>query len=296
MDDPQPCSAVGYLSVERRYAVLKYVLEVAYKGSHFFGFQRQAEAKTVQGQLEKALSALFRTPIELVGAGRTDTGVHATGQVVAFQVEGNLPLTAVIDGVNGRLSDYLNVVRAASLPEDSEFHPRFSALGRTYRYLILTGCRRQTKTLWGENFWCLGGEFDLERARSACRGFVGEHDFSTFSSRCDMPTMIRRVESFTVKPFPWAGSEKAFVLTVTANAFLRKMVRLLTAGVVEVGLGLREVESLHQKLKLCDSGQAPHPAPPSGLYFHSVQYDPDPFATGIETYEGRPYLGLRFKK
>lgn len=278
---------------------MKYVLKVAYDGGSFAGFQRQPKEVTVQGQLERALSKLFAQPIELNGAGRTDTGVHGIGQVVAFDSEVDRPLKGVVDGTNGMLGESVAITEGALLPSDSEFHPRFSARSRTYRYLVLASCERGGPTLWDKRSWCVAGAPDKSRLDNACSVFLGEHDFTTFTARCDMPNFCRTVQEFHVQRLPQQLLPgELWQFTIKANAFLRKMVRLLVAGVLECGLGLLDIEHLEDKLSAKNSDRAPHPAPPSGLYFESVEYENDPFSLdGLakQHYSARPLPGLRFK-
>ena len=278
---------------------MKYVLKISYDGESFNGFQRQPDAVTVQGQLERALSKLFCEPVQLVAAGRTDTGVHGVGQVIAFDSEVARPLKGVVEGVNGQLGDSISITEAALLPGDSQFHPRFSAQTRTYHYLVLSDCQPSAQTLWSRRMWCVRETIDESRIARACQIFLGEHDFTTFTSRCDMPNYTRTVLEFSAHP---AEQEflpgKLWRVTVKANAFLRKMVRLMVAAVVESGLGLLSEADVKKKLESLNPDTAPHPAPPSGLYFADVSYDPDPFSTSqlaLQTYTARPRRGFIFK-
>ncbi len=280
---------------------MNYALKIAYNGEPFAGFQRQSRHRTVQGELEKALSQIFQSPIEIQAAGRTDAGVHGIGQVVAFSSTTQRPLKAIAEGCNGLLHSQVFVSEAALLPSESPFHPRYSAVSRTYSYYILSHCEGYSPTLWPNNVWCLAGHLDPQLAQSACGLFEGKHDFTTFTSRCDKEMRQRHVQAFTLEALPhnglWGGG-KLWRLRITANGFLRKMVRLLTAAVVEVGIGLRSQESLAAKLQAQNPAEAPHPAPASGLYFESVEYDPDPFdakGPAAELYRARTPLGLRFK-
>ena len=157
---------------------MKYVLKVSYDGEPFNGFQRQPNAVTVQGRLERALSKLFCEPIQLVAAGRTDTGVHGIGQVIAFDSEVERPLKGVVEGINGQLGDSICITDAALLPQDSQFHPRFAARARTYHYLVLSGCHSSAHSLWSRRMWCVRETIDEARMARACQVFLGEHDFT----------------------------------------------------------------------------------------------------------------------
>lgn len=263
---------------------MKVVLKVAYEGRAFSGFQRQSSHKSVQGTLEEAISQLVRHPVSLAGAGRTDIGVHGTGQVVAFQSDAVTNLDRFVHGLNCILRDAIAVTEAALLDDDDPFHPRFSALSRTYSYFILDGCGPAEERFWDGRAWCLPQTLDLETAAEAARIFTGEQDYTTFSFRMtDMETRVRNVHTLTLtahpaRPLltPGEGS-RLLHLSITANGFLRRMVRLLTAGIVEAALGLRTTDDLRALLDLKDPTQAPHPAPAEGLYLERITYDPDPF-------------------
>lgn len=273
---------------------MKYVLRICYDGSEFFGFQKQPHHPTVQQELESALGKLFDDKIHLVYAGRTDTGVHGLGQVAAFEHPRTLPARALVDGVNCSLSDAVNVLESAVLPDNHEFHPRYSALSRTYEYRLLCEASPADRVIWSGRAWCLGGRPNLDLLREAAGLLVGEHDFRTFTSRADEPHYRREVFAVDVTE---RGSPQSLVLTLTANAFLRKMVRLLVAGLVEVGLGLSSCGQLLQRLEKADPDWGPHPAPAQGLYFQSVRYQPDPFGEiALERYQARNHAGIRVKR
>ena len=275
-------------------STVKYVLKVSYDGSSYFGFQKQPHHPTVQQELERALGKLFDEEIHLVYAGRTDTGVHGLGQVAAFEHPRVLPARALVEGVNCSLTDSVTVLEAAVLPDGHGFHPRYSALSRTYEYRLLCEADPADRVLWSSRAWCLAGRPDLELLREAAGLLVGEHDFRTFTSRADEPHYRREVFSVEVVE---RGEPRSLVLTITANAFLRKMVRLLVAGLVEVGLGLSSRGQLLQRLEKADPDWGPHPAPAQGLYFRSVQYPPDPFREiAQERYKARSHPGIRVKR
>lgn len=275
------------------------VLKIAYRGSSFSGYQRQPDAVTVQGVLEEHLSEIFQETVETSASGRTDRGVHATGQFVHFKSKTQRPLKGVVEALNGKLSGSISVLQAARLADDDPFHPRFSALSRTYRYRLLSGCSREQALLWSNNYWCVGYDLESSVLQNACDVFLGTHDFSTFAARLHARTTIRTVYSFTViqgnAPFPRA---RAWTLEVTADGFLRRMVRLMVGGVLEVGVGHLTPCDLADKLQARDPGRSPHPAPSEGLYFASTGYEKDPFTIGeraLEVYTARPFRGVRLK-
>ena len=277
---------------------MKVAMKVAYHGPGFFGFQRQSTLRTVQGDLEKALTRFFREPVELAAAGRTDAGVHGLGQVVGFSTETERPLEGMVRALNGRLQGAY-VREAARLKDDDPFHPRFDALSRTYHYRILGRCRQGEHIHWSGNYWCLADRLDQETLLESCRTFLGEHDFSTFSSRSVHPNPVRRLLNLSVTPAasPLQNTD-AWLFEVRGNAFLRKMVRLQVAAIVEAGLGRRTPADLQEMLQARNPARAPHPAPAEGLYFHSVTYQNDPFQSerAVEIYRPTAPLGYRFKR
>lgn len=267
-----------------RDRAMKVVLKIAYDGRAFYGFQRQSQEKTVQGSLEAALARILQHSVTIQGAGRTDQGVHASGQVVAFSSDSTPDMRRLCHSLNGMLPDGVSIVEAAALPSDDPFHPRYSAISRTYSYYLMDGCGPREARLWSDRVWCLPRQLDLDAANAAADLFLGEHDFSTFSYKeTQKHTRSRRVDEIrlTAQPAPAllcpeAGA-RLLRLTITANGFLRRMVRLITAGVMEVGTGQRELEDLRLRFAACDPGQAPLAAPPDGLYLEHIAYQPDPF-------------------
>lgn len=265
---------------------MKVALKIAYDGSTFAGFQRQPKVLTVQGCLEQALSQVLRQPVTLQGAGRTDVGVHATGQVVSFLLEREVAIARLCHSVNAVLREPVVVTEGALLGADDPFHARFSALSRTYRYFILDGCGPAEEMLWSSKAWCLPRGLDLEEAQRAAELFLGEQDFSTFSYRMsDKPTRVRTVREIGLgfEPAPTFLTPRLeprlLTLSITADGFLRRMVRLIVAAVAEVGMGERTLESVKQLLEARDPSRPPHPAPPEGLYLAHIGYEPDPFET-----------------
>ena len=265
-------------------AGVKVALKIAYDGSAFAGFQRQPEALTVQGCLEQALSQVLRQEVKLQGAGRTDVGVHATGQVVSFLLEREVSIARLCHSVNAVLRAPVVVLEGVALDVADPFHARFSASSRSYSYFLLDGCGPAQEMFWKSKAWCLPKALELEKAQRAAELFLGEQDFSTFSYRMmDKPTCVRTVRdvSLQAEPAPIFLAAQAgprlLTLSITADGFLRRMVRLIVAAVAEVGMGMRTLESVQQLLQAGDSSRPPHPAPPEGLYLSQVGYDPDPF-------------------
>lgn len=265
-------------------AGVKVVLKVAYDGSAFAGFQRQPEALTVQGCLEQAVAQVLGQQITLQGAGRTDVGVHATGQVVSFLLQREVSIARLCRSVNAVLRAPVVVVEGVTLDGADPFHARFSASSRSYSYFLLDGCGPAQEMFWKSKAWCLPKVVELEKAQRAAKLFLGEQDFSTFSYRMtEKPTRVRTVQEISLQAEPASSflapraGPRLLTLSITADGFLRRMVRLIVAAVAEVGMGMRTLESVQQLLQARDPSRPPHPAPPEGLYLSHVGYDPDPF-------------------
>lgn len=237
---------------------------VEYDGTDFCGFQKQPVVPTIQGELERALRTLFRQDVKVIGAGRTDAGVHATGQVISFQAPEAFPLDRICPAMNGRLPLSIRIKDAREVPET--FHARYSAKSRTYTYIVLN---RSTPTaLLARYTWHVTQPLDLEAMRSGGAGLIGRHNFASFG----MPereggSTIRRVIEFRL------GRRKdAVVFAIKADAFLSGMARAIVGTLVEVGQGKRSPEEVAAILAACDRQAAKASAPPRGLFLTGVEY------------------------
>jgi tRNA pseudouridine38-40 synthase len=244
-------------------------LVVEYDGTALCGWQRQANGPTVQGHLEAALGELLAHEVAVVGASRTDAGVHASGQVASFRTERPIPLHGIRRGLNSLLPPAIAVADAAEVPDD--FHPRFSATGKHYRYLVLTRSDRSPR--WRDRAWHHPGALDLAAMRQAAAALVGEHDFSAFrAAGCTAKRTVRRIEDIAIDAAQ-AGNPWLIAFDVRGNAFLRNMVRIVVGTLVEVGAGRRPVGQVAEILASRDRTRAGITAPPQGLELVSVRYD-----------------------
>lgn len=220
----------------------------------------------MQEAVEHALSAIAGEPLDAVCAGRTDAGVHALGQVVNFDVTARRPLSAWVRGTNSHLPGSVAVTWAQ--PVDYAFHARFSAVARTYRYLLLNRPQRPG-LLRGRAGW-YHQWLDVETMRTAAQWLVGEHDFSAFrAAECQAKSPTKRMHSIDVRRH---GVLVCF--DVCANAFLHHMVRNIVGCLVEVGCGRRSPEWLAQVRDSRDRARAAPTVDAAGLYLSSVTYDP----------------------
>jgi len=241
-------------------------LVVEYDGSHLHGWQRQHGAPTVQQHLEEALAKLLTHEAPVVGASRTDAGVHARGQVASFRTERPIPVHGIRRGLNSLLPDTIAIRDAAEVPDD--FHPRFSATGKHYRYTILVRPERSPR--WRDRAWHHPDPLAVHWMHDAARALIGEHDFSAFrAAGCSAKTTVRRVDSITLTRL----HPHLLEVDIRGNAFLRQMVRIIVGTLTEVGTGRFGVGQVAEILASKDRVQAGITAPAHGLELLEVRYD-----------------------
>lgn len=243
---------------------MRVALGVEYDGKDFYGWQRQAEVDSVQAQLENALSKVANEPISVHCAGRTDSGVHATGQVVHFETNAIRGDGAWTLGVNVHLPDGI-AVRWAKVVND-EFHARFSATARRYRYIIYNHQFRPGILRHGVSHY--RGEIDEKKMHQAAQVLIGEQDFTSFRAvQCQSNTPFRNVHKVSV-----TRQGMYVMVDIQANAFLHHMVRNIVGSLLEVGLGNQPLNWLEELLALKDRTKAAATAKPHGLYLVDVTY------------------------
>lgn len=250
---------------------MRYAAIVEYQGTAYVGWQRQPNGPTVQGHLDAALSEVANTTTESICAGRTDTGVHALGQVVHFDTLAERSLRGWQLGLNSLLPTDISV--GGLQATRSEFHARFSAEWRSYQYWILNKPLRSA--LYAQRAFHVHQALNEDRMHAAAKPLIGTHDFSSFrAAGCQASSPVRRVMQLSVRRIhDW------LVIDVRANAFLQHMVRNITGLLVKVGSGDLPIEAAAEILAACDRTQAPFAAPAHGLYFCAVGY---PAEFGIE--------------
>ncbi|HXH22723.1 MAG TPA: tRNA pseudouridine(38-40) synthase TruA [Dehalococcoidia bacterium] len=252
-------------AAQRRIALL-----LEYEGTRYAGSQFQANAATIQGELEAAIGKATGERARASFAGRTDSGVHALGQVAAFTTTSRLDPQTMRDALNAWLPRDIAVLAAADA--DLSFDPRRQALRRTYRYVIEN---RAVRPAIGRDLcWYVAKPLDIEAMQAAAPALVGEHDFAAFGGALEEPgaSTVRRLEAFEVRR---EGSR--VTIEVTANAFLPHQVRRMTGALVQVGLGRLTPEAYGALLVAAPSSAGPA-APARGLYLVRVEYERDPFA------------------
>jgi len=240
-------------------------LLLEYDGTRYHGWQRQADAVTIQQTLEDALRRLIEEQVALIGSGRTDAGVHALGQVANFHTQSAIPLQAFHQGLNSLLPKDIAVLEAAEAPPS--FHARKSARAKTYEYRILN--RGNRSPLAHHCAWWIAPPLDLAAMGAAAAHLLGEHDFTAFrASGSDNRNPRRRVLAAEWRDAPGGR----LIFTITATGFLRGMVRSLVGTLVEIGKGKATPELLAELLKSRARHLAGPTAPPQGLYLVEVFY------------------------
>jgi len=237
---------------------------VEYDGSGFSGWQLQDGTRTVQEAVEAAIGAVANEFVRVTVAGRTDTGVHATGQVIHFDTRAERSPHSWIRGVNSNLPD--DVVLRWAQPVSDDFHARFSATGREYHYVILNRPNRPSfmrgKVTWERQ------PLDTGLMQQAANDLVGEHDFSSYRTvHCQAKNPVRDLRALKV----WRV-ENRVVISVYANAFLHHMVRNIAGVLIYIGCGEREAGWAKQVLELRDRTRGGITAPAAGLYLTRVEY------------------------
>jgi tRNA pseudouridine38-40 synthase len=242
----------------------RFALGIEYDGTAYAGWQFQAHARSVQGELQQALSRVADHPVELVAAGRTDAGVHALEMVAHFTTTADRPLHAWVLGGNANSADDVTVLWAHSVPD--EFHARHDARARRYLYRVLN--RRMRPALERSRVCWVRDRLDAGRMHEAARALVGHHDFSAFrAAECQSSTPVRALIEVSVE------RDGEYVdIGVLANAFLHHMVRNIAGSLLLVGRGERPVEWIQEVLEGRDRRRAGPTAPPQGLYFVGAEY------------------------
>ncbi|SBS29675.1 tRNA pseudouridine synthase A [Marinomonas spartinae] len=243
----------------------KVVLVVEYNGTAYKGWQAQKyDVPTVQEEVEKAVSIIANHPVSIICAGRTDTGVHASAQVVHFETEAVRNERSWTLGVNTHLPPDISIVAARYV--DMDFHARFSALSRRYRYVIYQSELRPAILIGGVT-WTYK-KLNVQAMQEAANSFVGEHDFSSFRAvGCQAKSPIRTILNFSVQQLG-----QYVVLDVRANAFLHHMIRNFAGVLIAIGAGEQPVEWAKHILEAKDRTKGGVTASPSGLYFVDAEY------------------------
>jgi tRNA pseudouridine38-40 synthase len=253
----------------------RYALKIEYNGAPFAGWQRQKDLLTVQGAIETALSRIEAEVPSIAAAGRTDTGVHAIGQVAHC----DMPKPWKPERIQGALNYHLKslpVSIAAVAAVDAEFHARFSATGRRYLYQIAT--RRAPLVFGADQVWQIGHPLDCAAMQKAADYLIGHHDFTTFRSvQCQAQSPIKTLDRISISESARSDGTILYRFDIAARSFLHNQVRSFAGTLERVGAGSWAPERVKAALEAADRAACGPVAPPQGLTLTQVSYPEDPF-------------------
>tara|TARA_B100000965_G_C19573826_1_gene750384 strand:- start:660 stop:1394 length:735 start_codon:yes stop_codon:yes gene_type:complete len=241
-----------------------YKIVVEYDGTPFVGWQQQKNGQSIQAALQEALVKLSGEKVTIYGAGRTDAGVHAFGQVGSFTINKPIETDVIRDGLNQHLRPQPIAIQKAEIV-DHDFHARFSAKKRWYKYEIIN--RRPPLTIDANRAWCVYKNLNIQKIKNELSSFLGKHDFNAFrSSHCQSKTSIKTIDSFDIK-----NENKKIIFKISAKSFLHSQVRIMVGTLVDIGKGNidRSIETI---IKLKNREYAGQTAPAQGLYLTNVEY------------------------
>jgi tRNA pseudouridine38-40 synthase len=241
---------------------LRYFIELSYNGKAYHGWQNQPNSISVQQVLEEALSVLLQTKIEIVGAGRTDTGVHASQMFAHFDVEFEIDISTLAFKLNSFLPNDISIHDIFKVKDDA--HARFDAISRTYHYKIST-----TKNVFTINFaYRLQVPLDIKKMNDACNILLQYKDFQCFSkSNTDVKTYY-----CTIEKAEWIEEQNDLIFIITADRFLRNMVRAIVGTMINIGLGKIQVKDLISIIQSKNRSEAGFSVPAHGLYLTQITY------------------------
>lgn len=255
----------------------RYALLIEYHGAPFSGWQKQPDRPSVQGAIEDALAKVEPREHAIAAAGRTDAGVHATGQVAHCDMDREWDPFRLSEALNYHLKpNPVAIVGCARVADD--FHARFGALERQYLFRVIA--RRPPLTFEAGQYWCVKRQLDLDAMQEAANRLVGHHDFTTFRSTiCQAKSPMKTLDELRIEAFPRAfGTEYHF--HVRARSFLHNQVRSFVGTLERVGAGSWTPDDVSKALAAKDRAACGPVSPPHGLYLAHVRYPTDPFAQG----------------
>ena len=240
-------------------------LTVAYDGTNYHGWQVQPNAVTIEGKLNEAISELTKESIQVIGASRTDAGVHALGNVAVFDTESRIPGEKFSYALNQRLPD--DIVIQQSQEVDKDFHPRYCTCEKTYEYVILN--RKFPLPEYRNTAFFYYGDLDIKAMQEATKAFLGEHDFAGFcSAGAQVKTTVRTIYELTVEK----KDNDMICIRVRGNGFLYNMIRIIAGTLVKAGKGKitpQDIDLMLEAKNRCEAGQT---APPQGLTLMNIDY------------------------
>ncbi len=239
---------------------IKIVLE--YDGTDFCGWQIQPRVRTVQEELQNSLKKIFQKKINVTGAGRTDSGVHAKAQVASFKVDTPMPAKTIFAALNGTLPKDVRIISAEEI--NMEFNPRFDAVKRHYCYYIT----RRERAIYRNYMWCIKNNLDVDNMQRASNYLAGKQDFKAF---CQAGADLDH-HFCTVEKILWEQKDDVLTLNIIANRFIHSMVRIIVGTIIDVGRDYTLVEKIPEILASRDRRKAGQTAPAKGLFLEKIYY------------------------
>ena len=245
--------------------MVRYKITIEYDGTDFVGWQKQENGLSIQSSLEVTIKKMTSETVSVFGAGRTDSGVHAKGQVAHFELSKNIPLDNIRDGINQHLRPLPIAILDVKEVND-DFHARFSAKLRTYEYLIIN---RRAPLTYNKNLtWGVFKKLNIDAMKEAASIFLGKHDFNAFRSiDCQSSSSIKTIQSCSIRT-----NDQHITLNVSAKSFLHSQVRIMVGTLVEAGKGKFNSSDVKDIIKSRDRSKAGATAPAHGLYLLKVEY------------------------
>lgn len=238
-------------------------ITVQYNGENYCGWQKQPDSLGIQGNIEKAIYEITKEEVKIIGSGRTDAGVHALGQVANFKTDSSIPVEKIPNALNAKLPKDISIIACSEV--DEEFHSRYSAKGKRYRYLIYNQLYRSP--IYKDTSYHVRYDLDFEKMCEEAKHLIGEHDFKGFmSSGSSVKDTVRTIYDITLEK-----NEDLIILEIEGNGFLYNMVRIIVGTLVDIGRG-RINESLADVINYKSRSKTGHTAPAHGLFLKKVDY------------------------
>ncbi len=247
-----------------QFLKMRYFIDISYDGSNYHGWQIQPNADTVQHQINLAFSTILNQEINVLGAGRTDTGVHAKKMIAHFDTNQTIDFEKFKYRINGFLKNDISINDIYKVKDDA--HARFSAISRTYEY-----CVSRTKNPFSVNSYFLTKNLDVESMKKACKFLYGNHDYTSFA-KLHSENYTNNCEVFIAN---WKEDENLLIFTIKANRFLRNMVRAIVGTLIEIGEGKISFSDIETILMSKDRAKAGYSVPANGLSLVDVEYPKD---------------------
>ena len=238
-------------------------ITIQYNGKNYCGWQKQNNSPGIQGTIEKAIFDITREEVKITGSGRTDAGVHALGQVANFKINSQIPVDRIPNALNAKLPKDISIVKAEEVDED--FHSRYSAKKKTYRYQIYNSQYRSP--IYADISYPVKYDLDIDKMKKEAKSLIGTYDFKGFmSSGSSVIDTVRTIYNIEV-----SKSEDLIIIEIEGNGFLYNMVRIIAGTLVDIGRG-RITENMSTIIKSKSRSMAGHTAPAHGLFLKKVDY------------------------